>query len=175
MISYILLEKEWLIVRYYVDKDTLDFFEQDVEAIIELLKKAYISTKEYYINNKSEDFLYFSTYKTFMNGYCFYFVRLLKSIYKNATFVVRDKNYAHISHIFIKIDGEIYDIYGKRNLKEYYELTNADTEMIALNHKIVNEDVYKTFKKYFYEYLDLYIEYNKKFIKYYKKDSFKRK
>ena len=32
-------------MRYYVDKDTMDFLEENVEAVIYLLKKAYISTK----------------------------------------------------------------------------------------------------------------------------------
>ena len=58
-------------MRYYVDKDTMDFLEKDVEAVIYLLKKAYISTKEYYKGKALSDFLYFNTYKTFTNGYCF--------------------------------------------------------------------------------------------------------
>lgn len=54
-------------MRCYVDKDTMDFLEKDVEAVIYLLKKAYISTKEYYKGKALSDFLYFNTYKTFTN------------------------------------------------------------------------------------------------------------
>ena len=115
-------------MRYYVDKDTIDFLEKDVEAVIYLLKKAYISTKEYYKGKALSDFLYFNTYKTFTNGYCFYFARMLKSIYKNARFVSNDKYYAHISHIFINIKGNIYDVYGKRNLSKYETLENEELE-----------------------------------------------
>ena len=104
-----------------------------------------------------------------MNGYCFYFARLLKSIYKDALFVVGDKNYAHIGHIFIKINDNIYDVLGKRTLKNYYVLTNEELEMIALNHKYIDKDVYEKFKEYFYDYVDLYRRYNLNFIKCYKK------
>ena len=52
------------------------------------------------------------------------FSRMLKSIYKNACFVSCDKYYAHISHIFIKIKGDIYDVYGKRNISKYEKLEN---------------------------------------------------
>ena len=152
-------------MRYYVDKDTMDFLEKDVEAVIYLLKKAYISTKEYYKGKALSDFLYFNTYKTFTNGYCFYFARMLKSIYKNAHFVSNDKYYAHISHIFIKIKGDIYDVYGKRNLSKYETLENEELEKINLNHMEVEREIYETFKMYFHKYLDLYINYNEPFIK----------
>ena len=152
-------------MRYYVDKDTMDFLEKDVEAVIYLLKKAYISTKEHYKGKALSDFLYFNTYKTFTNGYCFYFARMLKSIYKNAHFVSYDKYYAHISHIFIKIKGDIYDVYGKRNLSKYETLENEELEKINLNHMEVEREIYETFKMYFHKYLDLYINYNEPFIK----------
>ena len=152
-------------MRYYVDKDTMDFLEENVEAVIFLLKKAYISTKEYYKGKSFSDFLYFNTYKTFTNGYCFYFSRMLKSIYKNACFVSCDKYYAHISHIFIKIKGDIYDVYGKRNISKYEKLENKELEKIGLNHIEVESEIYETFKMYFHKYLDLYINYNKPFIK----------
>lgn len=35
-------------MRYYVDDDLNTFLEENVEAIIELIKKAYLSTKEFY-------------------------------------------------------------------------------------------------------------------------------
>ena len=152
-------------MRYYVDKDTMDFLEKDVEAVIYLLKKAYISTKEHYKGKALSDFLYFNIYKTFTNGYCFYFARMLKSIYKNAHFVSYDKYYAHISHIFIKIKGDIYDVYGKRNLSKYETLENEELEKINLNHMEVEREIYETFKMYFHKYLDLYINYNEPFIK----------
>jgi len=152
-------------MRYYVDKDTMDFLEENVEAVIYLLKKAYISTKEYYKGKALSDFLYFNTYKTFTNGYCFYFSRMLKNIYKNACFVSCDKYYAHISHIFIKIKGDIYDVYGKRNISKYEKLENKELEKIGLNHIEVESEIYETFKMYFHKYLDLYVSYNKLFIK----------
>ncbi len=152
-------------MRYYVDKNTMDFLEENVEAVIFLLKKAYISTKEYYKGKSFSNFLYFNTYKTFTNGYCFYFARMLKSIYKNACFVSYDKYYVHISHIFIKIKGDIYDVYGKRNLSKYEMLENEELEKISLNHIEVESEIYETFKMYFHKYLDLYVNYNKPFIK----------
>ena len=81
-------------MRYYIDDELYEFLQKDVEAVIELIKKAYKSTKEYYENKITDDFLYFNMYKTFTNGYCFYFARLLKSVYKDGKFVVSDKNYA---------------------------------------------------------------------------------
>ena len=152
-------------MRYYVDKDTMNFLEENVEAVIELLKKAYISTKEYYRGKAFSDFLYFNVYRTFTNGYCFYFARMLKSIYKNACFVSYDKYYAHISHIFIKIKDDIYDVYGKRNLSKYDRLENEELQKISLNHREVESEIYETFKRYFHNYLNLYISYNKSFIK----------
>ena len=90
---------------------------------------------------------------------------MLKSIYKNAHFVSNDKYYAHISHIFIKIKGDIYDVYGKRNLSKYETLENEELERINLNHMEVEREIYETFKMYFHKYLDLYINYNEPFIK----------
>lgn len=156
-------------MRFYIPDNEYDFFYENVEAVIELAKKAYNSTKCYYKDDKTEDFLYFNINKTFMNGYCFYFARLLKSIYKDALFVVVDKNYAHIGHIFIKINDNIYDVLGKRTLKNYYVLTDEELKLIALNHKYIDKDVYEKFKEYFYDYVDLYRKYNLNFIKCYKK------
>lgn len=149
-------------MRYYVDEDVNDFLEENVEAIIELIKKAYLSTKEYYNNKIDEDFLYMNTLKTFNKGYCFYFARMLKSVYKNAEFVVADKHYAHISHIYIYINGYMYDVNGKRKLKKYYVLTNEELRDINLNHMPINNAVYCKFKDYFYKYLNEYMRYNNK-------------
>ncbi|MGN1268198.1 MAG: hypothetical protein ACI4U0_01640 [Candidatus Aphodocola sp.] len=152
-------------MRYYIDDELYEFLQKDVEAVIELIKKAYKSTKEYYENKITDDFLYFNMYKTFTNGYCFYFARLLKSVYKDGKFVVSDKNYATFSHILLKINDDIYDIKGKRELKKYYILDNKIIHKIDENHNIINEEIYKTFKKYFYEYLEQYVLYNKCCIK----------
>ena len=62
-----------------------------------------------------------------------------------------------------KID--VYDIKGKRKLNRYYVLDNKIIHNIDENHNIINEEVYKTFKKYFYEYLEQYVIYNKCCIK----------
>ena len=35
-------------MRYYIDDELYEFLQKDVEAVIELIKKAYKSTKEYY-------------------------------------------------------------------------------------------------------------------------------
>lgn len=147
-------------MRYYVDKDVNIFLEENVEIVIELIKKAYLKTKLYYNNKLLDDFLYMNVNYTFNNGYCFCFARLLKSIYQNAMFVVADKNYAHISHIFIYINGYAYDVNGKRKLTNYYVLTKDELEKINLNHKQVSDEVYHKFKYYFHKYLDEYIKSN---------------
>ncbi len=152
-------------MRYYVDKDLNDFLEDNVEAVIELIKKAYESTKEFYNGTFIDDFLYFPVNKTFNHGYCFYFARMLKTVYKNAAFAVRDKQYAHISHIFIVINGQAYDVNGKHTLKDYYTLTDKELKIIGLNHNRINEKVYETFKKYFWRYLNSYIRFNEMVIK----------
>lgn len=103
-------------------------------------------------------------YRTFNHGYCFYFARMLKSIYKNAKFVVADKDYAHISHIFILINDEVYDVNGKRMLKRYFVLTNNELEKIDINHNHIDDEVYAKFKSYFYEYLSQYMFYNNEII-----------
>lgn len=152
-------------MRYYVDEDANVFLEENVEAVIELVKKAYLSTKKYYNNKIEEDFLYMNTFKTFNKGYCFYFARMLKSVYKNAKFVVVDKRYAHISHIYIYINGCMYDVNGKRKLKKYYVLTNEELRDINLNHMPIDDDVYFKFKDYFYKYLNEYMMYNNQCIR----------
>ena len=151
-------------MRYYMDEDLDAFLEENVEAVIELIKKAYISTKEYYKDKIEDDFLYFNMYKTFTNGYCFYFARMLRSIYKNAKFIVVDHNYATISHIYTYINGFAYDINGKRILNEYFILTNKELKIINLNHKQIKDDIYGYFKWCFYNYLNDYINYNKELI-----------
>ncbi len=85
---------------------------------------------------------------------------MLKTIYKNANFVVRDKQYAHIGHIFILINGQVYDVNGKHTLKDYYILTDKELKIIGLNHREVNETVYEIFKEYFHKYLNNYIKFN---------------
>ncbi len=152
-------------MSYYEDYDTSIFLEENVDAVIELIKKAYLSTKDYYKDKITDDFLYFNMDYVFNNGYCFYFARMLKSVYKNAKFIVADKNYAHISHIFILINNEIYDIKGKRNLKKYFILTNKELKMIGKNHRHVDGNIYSVFKTYFNKYLEEYIKYNETCIK----------
>ena len=136
-------------MRYYMDEDLDAFLEENVEAVIELIKKAYISTKEYYKDKIEDDFLYFNMYKTFTNGYCFYFARMLRSIYKNAKFIVVDHNYATNC---------------KKILNEYFILTNKELKIINLNHKQIKDDIYGYFKWCFYNYLNDYINYNKELI-----------
>lgn len=147
-------------MSYYEDYDLSIFLEENVETVIELIKKAYLSTKAYYKDKIIDDFLYFNMDYVFNNGYCFYFAKMLKSVYKNADFVVVDKNYAHISHIFVLINDEVYDIKGKRNLPKHFILTNKELEMIEKNHKPIDDDVYNLFKTYFNKYLDEYIKIN---------------
>ncbi len=152
-------------MSYYEDYDTSIFLEENVDAVIELIKKAYLSTKDYYKDKITDDFIYFNMDYVFNNGYCFYFARMLKSVYKNAKFIVADKNYAHISHIFILINNEIYDIKGKRNLKKYFILTNKELKMIGKNHRHVDDNIYGVLKTYFNKYLEEYIKYNETCIK----------
>ena len=147
-------------MRHYVDDNLNEFLEENIEAVIELLKKAYVSTKKYYENKIQDDFLYMNTYVTFNHGYCFYFARMLKSIYKNAKFVVVDKNYAHISHIYLYINGYMYDVNGKSRLNDFLILTDNELKEININHNKVNEEVYEMLKSYFYLYLKKYVEYN---------------
>ena len=45
------------------------------------------------------------------------------------------------------------------------KLENEELERINLNHMEVEREIYETFKMYFHKYLDLYINYNKPFIK----------
>ena len=152
-------------MKYYIDEDLNLFLEDNVEAIIELVKKSYDETKKYFLGKKKEDFLYFNKYVTFKNGYCFYFARLLKSIYKNGKFVVVDKNYAKISHIYLMINNEIYDIGGKRSLNKLYILTNDDIKFINENHFQIDEEVYKKFKQFFKENVNKYIKLHEEIIK----------
>lgn len=152
-------------MSYYEDYDTSIFLEENVDAVIELIKKAYLSTKDYYKDKITDDFIYFNMDYVFNNGYCFYFARMLKSVYKNAKFIVADKNYAHISHIFVLINNEIYDIKGKRNLKKYFILTNKELKMIGENHRHVDGNIYSVLKTYFNKYLEEYIKYNETCIK----------
>ncbi len=147
-------------MRYYVDNELNNFLENNVEDVIELIKKAYEKTREFYNGTFIDDFLYFPANNTFNNGYCFYFARMLKTIYKNASFVVRDKHYAHIGHIFILINEKVYDVNGEHTLKGYYVLTDKELRMIGLNHHEVNEKVYETFKEYFHKYLNNYVKFN---------------
>ncbi len=147
-------------MRYYEDYDTSIFLEENVETVIELIKKAYLSTKEFYKDNITDDFLYFNMYHVFCKGYCFYFARMLKSVYKNAKFVVSDKNYAHISHIFLLINDDLYDVNGKHNLKKYFILTNTELQFIKENHNPVDDSIYNVFKDYFNIYLQEYIKSN---------------
>lgn len=147
-------------MRYYVDNELNNFLEDNVEAVIELIKKAYEKTREFYNGTFIDDFLYFPANNTFNHGYCFYFARMLKTIYKNANFVVRDKHYAHIGHIFILINEKAYDVNGEHALKDYYVLTDKELQIIGSNHHEVNEKVYETFKEYFHKYLNNYIKSN---------------
>ena len=83
--------------------------------------------------------------------------KALKSVYKNAKYVVVDKNYAHISHIFTLINGEVYDFYGKHDLKDYYVLTDNDIKFIEQNHSSIDSRVYFVFTNYFKKYANEYI------------------
>ena len=42
-------------MRFYIPDNEYDFFYENVEAVIELVKKAYNSTKCYYEDDKKED------------------------------------------------------------------------------------------------------------------------
>ena len=49
--------------------------------------------------------------------------------------------------------------------EKYEKLENKELEKIGLNHIEVESEIYETFKMYFHKYLDLYVSYNKLFIK----------
>lgn len=148
-------------LKHYVDEDLNCFLEENVEAVIELIKKAHISTANYFKDKKIyDDFIYFDASHVFLKGYCYYFAKTLKSVYKNAKYVVVDKNYAHISHIFALINGEVYDFYGKHDLKDYYVLTDNDIKFIEQNHRPIDSRVYFVFTNYFKKYANEYIRLN---------------
>ena len=140
-------------MRHYADEDLNKFLEENIEAVIELLKKAYVSTKKYYKNKVQDDFLYMNTYVTFNHGYCFYFARMLKSIYKKAKFVVVDKNYAHISHIYLYINGYIEDSYESQSTGMILAQDNNDefTNFNRFSSYIITIDVSKGYPEYSFD------------------------
>lgn len=152
-------------MRYFIDSDLSIFLEENIEAVIELLKKAYESTKKHYKDNAVDDFLYWNANFTFTHGYCFYFARMLKSIYRHAKFVVADRKYAHIAHIYLYVNGYMYDVTGKRKLDNYFVLTTKELNKINVNHARLKPEIYETFKEYFYLYLKQYVQYNNFCIK----------
>lgn len=139
--------------------------EDNVEAVIELIKKAYESTKRYYEDKKSYDFLYFDVKRTFTKGYCYEFAKFLLGIYKDAKLAVYDINYATFCHIYTVIGNSAYDVNGKKLSNNLSFIDDSTIKVIEENHNAIPNEVYLIMKNYLDNYLEEYISYHKSILK----------
>ena len=85
--------------------------------------------------------------------------------------VLKSLDLQHVSYYSLILEeGTIlkYKNYQPLDEENEYQLTlfiDQELEKIGLNHIEVESEIYETFKMYFHKYLDLYVSYNKLFIK----------
>ena len=144
-----------------MDKEEL--LNNNVLDVIEIIKRAYISTQEYFNKqNKAYDFLYFNLYRTFTKGYCYQLTRFLGNIYKDSKIAVKNVKYATITHVYTIIGNSAYDVKGSRNLDGLKFLDQDEIKNIEENHYEVPEEVFNVMQNYIDEYLEDYLRNNTK-------------
>lgn len=94
--------------------------------IIDVIKILNDTYDDFYLEYKPS-LLYPSSELCFNNGYCYEYHRMLKIFYPKAILVMQNDR----MHCATLIDGEIYDVNGKReDYFNFHEATGADIEYI---------------------------------------------
>lgn len=158
------------------------FIEEHVEDLIEVFStsheelKSWLKTlddniiKEYFDSNIQYEFFMNEAKIVYSYGYCFDFVKILKPLFLNSSFIFnKEKN-----HVLLDCDKFIIDINGvyykdnnsNAELKKYID---ADDEMIkyaSLKFNSLNDIVYSKLKSIFYKNLKDYLKVSMSFEEY---------
>ena len=172
----------------FLNKEERIFLEEHVEDLIEIfctshedlktwLKSLDENTiKEYFDSNIQYEFFMKEAKIVYSYGYCFDFVKILKPLFSNSSFIFnREKN-----HVLLNCDKFIIDIngvyykYDNFNSK-FKKYINADDDMLkysSLKFNGLNDEVYSKLKNIFYKNLKNYLKVSMSFEEYINKKNY---
>ena len=166
--------------RDFLTDDERNYLEEHLPKVIELFKDAHEELRTELLNKcfpvvkklkKSEftSLLFEDPITAYTCGYCFYFARIMKSIFSDLEFVVESNTNEFPTHIFLKSKNEVFDItYNSKETKlEYRKANICDLKYITLFFCNMDENMYEKLKYKFYRNIKAYLE-NKKGYAYHK-------
>ncbi len=167
----------------FLTEEELDFLSNNISDVVELFKEAHIEVKEELMNmcntsrhkilNNNKSYKKILTYPTtaYNNGYCFYFARIMKTLFPDSAFVVIHDDYELIDHIAIEYKGNLIDINFNDDEKTFdlsnsqyatkKDLSYANNMFHEMNNEIYEKLKYK-FLRNIKDYLDKKINKTKK-------------
>lgn len=139
------------------------YLEEHLEEIIELFKQAHDEIKEE-LNNKcclvkkrlssktTTDLFFKDSITAYTRGYCFYFARIMKTIFMNYNFVMQP------GHILLKNEERVFDItYEDQSYMYYYDADAKDLKRVRLGFREMDQELYEKLKYKFYRNIKSYL------------------
>ena len=156
------MKKEFLTdeERLYLEEhlsDVINLFKQACAELKEELKQIY-NTKGNFDDKSYNRFLKWAIDDFFTCGYCFYFVRIMKTIFPTSTFVVEFTGSRRV-HILLNNNGVIFDIYKMENKYrwDYRDANDKDLRWARTKFSIMNQELYEKLKYRFYKNIKNYL------------------
>ena len=169
------------------------FLEEHLTNVIGLFKQAHYELvneisnlkriTEYELEILNENQFLNNSEFAFMNGCCFYFARIMKTIFPEYTFVIeclKDyKNYP--THILLRKGDKFFDIlydentkfkyqyYKNHPIKFYRDADDKDLKYARKKFAIIDDEIYGKLKYKFYRNIKVYLNKNYKLKTYIKK------
>ena len=169
----------------FLTEEELEFLSNNIADVVELFKEAHIEVKvelQYMCNtirhkildnNNSYKKILLQPETAYNDGYCFYFARIIKTIFPDSNFIVIQDDYELIDHIALEYNGELIDI-NFNDEEKPFDLSNAkyaNIEDLSYANNMfhsMNNEIYEKLKYKFLRNVKSYL--NKNF---YKKKSLK--
>ena len=95
------------------------------------------------INKILDEYFNDNIYDLFLNGYCYEYFIILKKFFPEAKMVIEKDN----NHCAALINGEVFDITGIRNKKDFYIASKQDEDFVYSFYKRMNKEDKQNIKK----------------------------
>lgn len=151
-----LTEEERLYLEEHLEEVIL-VFRQSCDELKEELKIIY-KVNGAFEHSSYNRFLKWSIDTFFTCGYCFYFARIMKTIFTTATFVVEFTGARRV-HFLLNYNGTIFDIYKIENEYrwDYKDANSSDLKYARTKFKKMDQELYEKLKYRFYKNIKEYL------------------
>lgn len=83
------------------------------------------------INKILQEYFQSDVYDLFLNGYCYEYFLILKKFFPEAKMVIQKDN----NHCAALINGEVFDVTGIRNIKDFVLASKQDEDFVYSFYK----------------------------------------